>query len=80
MDALCSGDLFQASGRQTSLRVATAQDRERRVLLETIANFHMLGAIQGSVLAAALAMRRQNSLANKLLSVWIALLSIDLIS
>lgn len=48
-------------------------------MLETIANFHLLGAIQGVVLAAALALRRQNSLANKVLSAWILLLSIDLV-
>jgi AraC-like DNA-binding protein len=49
-------------------------------VVEAITNFHMLGALQGIVLAAALIMRRQNSLANRILGTWILLLSFGLVS
>ena len=48
--------------------------------LDTLALIHIVGAVQGFFLALTLAVRKQNTFANRLLGLWMFALSCDLIS
>jgi AraC-like DNA-binding protein len=48
-------------------------------MLDILASIHLLGAAQGIFLAAALVLRQQNTLANKLLGIWMFMFSCDLV-